>query len=297
MKMLSGRILFPLLLLSSGGCRFAPSPTPAQSAHSLDLQRWYPDKGAQALAVAAEHGNVAEVRRLMEEDGVNPDKHFSPEGFPLLAWPIHTENPNGLKAMLVYGADPDARDPTPFSRSYPGKPTGHYFRDNAMVLAARQQNPIYLRYLLDHGGDPNTRSFDNETLIYRAFTWEDQWQNVRLLIERGAEINEPNPGGVSGPIIEQYAKAGWFQRVFWLLSHGADPGLEFHGVFANPQFSSHASSPTIEAIFWSGMGPEPGTEWRIKCQRWLVSNGFSRPPMPLLYRMRRADLGFETEKP
>lgn len=275
MKMGLVQILLSLSLLGSGGCQFASTSPPAKSAQSLNLEKWYPDKGAQALAVAAEFGDAAEVRRLMKEDGVNPDKHFSPEGMPLLAWPIYTKNPTGLLAMLKNGADPDARDPTPFSRSFPGKPMGRYFRNNAMVLAAKQQNSIYLRYLLDHGGDPNTRNFDNETLIYQAFTSQDQWQNVQLLVERGADANEPNPGGISGPIIEQYATQGRFQRVFWLLDNGANPRLQFHGVLANPRFSSHASSPTIKAIFWAGMGAEP--EWKIRCQNWLISNGFSRP--------------------
>ena len=293
-KMGIAQFLLSLSVLGSGGCQFASTSPPAKSAQSLNLERWYPDKGAQALAVAAEFGDVAEVRWLMKEDGVNPDKHFSPEGMPLLAWPIYTKNPIGLLAMLKNGADPDARDPTPFSRSYPGKPMGRYIRNNAMVLAAKQQDSIYLRYLLDYGGDPNTRNFDNETLVYQAFTWQDQWQNVKLLVERGADINEPNPGGVSGPIIEQYATRGRFQRVYWLLDGGADPRLEFHGALANPQFSSHASSPTVEAIFWAGLGPEP--EWQIRCQRWLISNGFSRPPMPRHYRMLRADNEYETDK-
>ena len=287
MKRLFVQMLLALSLLSSGGCQFTATSPPAKSAQAFNLEKWYPDKSARALAVAAEFGDVAEVRRLMKEEGVNPDKYFSPEGMPLLAWPIYTKNPIGLKAMLRNGADPDARDPTPFMRKFPGEPARPYFRDNAMVLAAKQQDPIYLSHLLDHGGDPNTRNFDNETLVYQALTWHDQWQNVQLLIERGAEINESNPGGVSGPIIEQYAIQGRYQRVFWLLDSGADPGLEFHGAFASPRFSSNASSPTIEAIFWAVMGPEPDPEWRTRSQNWLLSHGFSRPPVPPQYRMLR----------
>ena len=295
MKSTFARMLLPLLLIGLSGCLFTPPSPAAKSAHTRSLEAWYPDPGAQRLAVAAELGDVDEVRRLMKEEGVDPDKHFSPEGMPLIAWPVYTKNPAGLKAMLENGADPDARDPKPFSRTYQGKPLGRYFRNNAMVWAAKREDPIYLQHLLDHGGDPNTRNSNNETLIYQAFIWGDQWQNVKLLIERGANINEPHPGGISGPVVELYATRGGFEKVYWLLGRGADPGLEYHGGLANPTFSSNSSSPTIEAIFWMPMG-SGGIEWQIKCQKWLLSKGFSRPPMPEPYRKYRADFGFETDE-
>jgi hypothetical protein len=289
-------LLLALCLLGQTGCLLsAPSPA-AKSAHTRSLETWYPDVGAQKLAVAAEFGDVAEVRRLMKEEGVNPDKHFSPEGMPLLAWPIFTQNPDGLKAMLENGADPNARYPIPFSRTYQGKPLGRYFRNNAMVWAAKQSNPIYLRHLLDHGGDPNTRNSNDESLVYQAYIWQNQWQNVQLLIERGANINEPIPGGILGPIIELYATTGAFQKVYWLLEHGADPGLDYYGGLADPPFSSHSASSTIEAIFWKPMKPGVGSQWQEKCQRWVLSKGFTRPPLPDDYREDREYFGYETDE-
>lgn len=294
-KFINLLLLSTALFLQAGCLLSAPSPA-AKSAHTRSLEKWYPDKGAQALAVAAEFGDAAEVRRLMKEEGVDPDKHISPEGMPLIAWPVFTKNPAGLKAMLENGADPNARDPKHFSRTYQGKPLGRYFRNNAMVWAAKEVDPIYLRHLLDHGGDPNTLNSNNETLVFQAFIWQNQWQNVRLLIERGANINEPNPGGISGPVVELYATSGGFERVHWLLERGADPGLEYHGGLATPPFSSHTASPTIEAIFWKPMKAGIGREWQARCQRWLLAKGFSRPPMPKHYRDEREAFGYETDE-
>ena len=283
-------LLSTALFLQTGCLLSAPSPA-AKSAHTRSLEQWYPDKGAQALAVAAEFGDAAEVRRLMKEEGVNPDKHFSPEGMPLIAWPVFTKNPAGLKAMLENGADPNAAMPYPLP---PDRTPRN--NDNAMVWAAKQEDPIYLRYLLDHDGNPNTRNVNNETLVFQAFIWQNQWQNVQLLIERGANINEPHPGGISGPVVELYATSGGFERVHWLLERGADPGLEYHGGLATPSFSSHTASPTIRAIFWKPMKAGVGREWQTKCQRLVLAKGFSRPPMPKNYREDREAFGYETDE-
>lgn len=283
-------LLSTALLLQSGCLLSAPSPA-EKSAHTRSLEKWYPDKGAQALAVAAEFGDVAEVRRLMKDEGVNPDKYFSPEGMPLIAWPVFTKNPAGLKAMLENGADPNAAMPYPLP---PDRTPRN--NDNAMVWAAKQEDPTYLGYLLDHGGNPNTRNVNNETLVFQAFIWQNQWQNVQLLIKRGANINEPHPGGISGPVVELYATRGGFERVHWLLERGADPGLEYYGDLATPPFSSHTASPTLKAIFWKPMKAGIGREWQTKCQRWVLAKGFSRPPMPEHYREDREAFGYETDE-
>lgn len=284
MKSNFARMLLPLLLLSLGGCLFSPPSPAAKSAHTRSLEKWYPDKGAQALAVAAEFGDVAEVRRLMKEEGVNPDKHFSPEGMPLIAWPVFTKNPAGLKAMLENGADPNAAMPYPLP---PDRTPRN--NDNAMVWAAKQEDTIYLRHLLDHGGDPNTRNVNNETLLFQAFIWQDQWQNVQLLVERGADINAKNRVTTT---LHDYAGSGAFEKAYWLLEHGADPTPKG----SLPPSQDHRSL-IIESIFWKPMKPDSkGREWQVKCQQWLLARGYKRPPMPEHYRRDREAFGYEIDE-
>ena len=283
MKPLLARMLLPLLLLGLGGCLFSPPSPAAKSAHTRSLEKWYPDKGAQALAVAAEFGDAAEVRRLIKEQGVNPDKHFSPEGMPLIAWPIYTKNPAGLKAMLENGADPNAAMPYPLP---PDRTPRN--NDNAMVWAAKQEDTIYLRYLLDHGGDPNTRNVNNETLLFQAFIWHDQWQNVQLLVERGADIDAKNRVTT---ILHDYAGSGAFEKTYWLLEHGADPVPKS----PLPPGQDHRSL-IIESIFWKPMKAGRGREWQVKCQQWILARGYKRPPIPAHYRRDREAFGYEIDE-
>jgi hypothetical protein len=276
-------VVLLLVQMTISGCLLEPLPPAAKSAHTRSLETWYPDKGAQALAVAAEFGDAAEVRRLMKEEGVDPDKHFSPEGMPLLAWPIFTQNPVGLKAMLENGADPNAALPYPVSPDRPARNN-----DNALVWAAKQEDPIYLRHLLDHGGDPNTRNVNNETLLFQAYIWQDQWQNVQLLVERGADVNAIT--GI-GTILHNYSGRGAFKKAYWLLQKGADPNPRNF----LPPSQSHRSL-ILESIFWKPMDPGEGREWQIKCQQWVLSKGFKRPPLPDHYRRDREAFGFETDE-
>ena len=281
-KFINLLLLSTALFLQAGCLLSAPSPA-AKSAHTRSLEKWYPDKGAQALAVAAEFGDAAEVRRLMKEEGVNPDKHFSPEGMPLIAWPVFTKNPEGLKAMLENGADPNAAMPYPLP---PDRTPRN--NDNAMVWAAKQEDSIYLRHLLGHGGDPNTRNVNNETLLFQAFIWHNQWQNVQLLVERGADINAQSQ---QKTILHDYAGSGGFKQSYWLLEHGADPKAN-DGL----PLPERERSLIIESIFWKPIKAGEGREWQVKCQQWLLTRGYKRLPMPEHYRRDREAFGYETDE-
>uniref|UniRef100_UPI0004669EC6 ankyrin repeat domain-containing protein n=1 Tax=Luteimonas huabeiensis TaxID=1244513 RepID=UPI0004669EC6 len=156
-------------------------------------------------------------------------------GMPLLAWPIYAGSPEGLRAMLENGADPNVK------KAYETRDRGTRFHANAMVWAAEQEDPTYLELLLDHGGDPDTRNPNNEALLFHAFIKQNQWRNVQLLVERGADVNaKVSPGGT---IIGTYASRGGFMMVHWLLEHGADPALEY--VYGKPE--RRKNSHTIEA--------------------------------------------------
>src|SRR5690606_20497534 len=148
-RLLPGLLALACLLLSA--CNPDLLAAARQSQQQAALEEAFPDPRAQALAIAAEHGDAARVRRLMRAEGIDPDAIFSsPKGrIPLLAWPIITGSPEGLRAMLEAGADPNARKLFPSDR-------GERYYPNAMVWAAQQQDPVYLQLLLDHGGDPDT---------------------------------------------------------------------------------------------------------------------------------------------
>lgn len=256
------------LLLTA--CLQAPPPT---SQSFLDLEQSFPgNPKAQALAVAAEQGDAREVRRLMKEEGVDPDTVFSPEGLPLLAWPILTGNPAGLKAMLENGADPNAAELHPLQHTtrFKGR-----IRNNAMVWAAKADDPIYLQLLLDHGGDPDTRNSNGETLLKQARLMGNQWQNVKLLVERGADVNAKSQGM---SLVDMYAGLGGFMQTHWLLEHGARP-----------------EQYTIESIFWHPGDPK-NPEWQRRCQQWLLQRGYQRPPMSDSYRRMREAFGFPTDE-
>ncbi|WFC41639.1 ankyrin repeat domain-containing protein [Pseudoxanthomonas sp. SE1] len=254
------------LLLTA--CLQSPPPT---SNSFLDLEQSFPgDPKAQALAVAAERGDAREVRRLMKEEGVDPDTIFSPEGLPLLAWPILTGNPAGLKAMLENGANPNVAKPYPLP---PDRTPRN--NDNAMVWAAKADDPIYLQLLLDHGGDPDTRNVNNETLLKQARLMGNQWENVKLLVERGADVNAKSQGMT---LVEMYAGLGGFMHTHWLLEHGARP-----------------EQYTLESIFWHPGNPDDPA-WQRRCQQWLLQRGYQRPPMPDSYRRMREAFGFPTDE-
>ena len=282
-------VVWWLLALAMAGCDISQpesATSTQQSKYSVD--QVFKDPKAQALALAAEQGNAAEVTRLMKQEHVNPDVIFSDDdnGMPLVAWPVFTLSPAGLKAMLEDGANPNARKPGTHTKKYEDGSGGTYFDyDNAMVWAAKQSDSSYLKLLLDHGGDPNTRNGNDESLLFQAFIWHDQWQNVQLLVERGARVN--GEAGMAGSILKHYTASASFDKAYWLLEHGADPvGDAIPAVASSP-----ARYPIVEDIFWYPSKPVM-TDWQRKCQQWLLQHGYKRPPMTDYYRKLRRDFGF-----
>ncbi len=102
------------------------SVPPAYQQSAYNLPSFFPDPKAQALA--AEHGDIKEIRRLMKEEHVNPDVIFSTDGDPLLMWPIMTHNPDGLRAMLENGANPNVRKPDQKVERFKDGSVGRHFK-------------------------------------------------------------------------------------------------------------------------------------------------------------------------
>jgi len=272
-------IAYPALLAAA--LFLIPGCTP-QSTHGAS--DYFKGKALE-LAVASEQGDADKITRLVKDEGVDPDKVFARDaGIPLVAWPLLAKNLDGLRALLDNGADPNAR----VYKTVDGRRLGY---NNAMVYAAKMDDPRFLELLLKHGGDPNTRNSANETLLLQAFLSGNQWKNVQVLVENGANINESSLKSLGDDtVLSWYTTRGGFDYAYWLLEHGADPAI------AKPEGSSQPGrQKMVEDIYWEITTPD-NLPWQKKCQQWLAERNIPRPPMPEHIRRKREAFKFPSKE-
>lgn len=275
--------LVAALLLSTclAACHAQPATEPITG---FPASSYFQGKALE-LAEAVDRNDAADVRRLIKQEGINPDAIFDESAMPMVAWPVFNKNLPGLKLLLDNGANPNAR------RIDAQRPHGQQ-RNNALVFAAGYPDTRYLAMLLDYGGDPNTHNSNGEPLTYVA-TLRDQWPNVKILIERGANINE----GLYDPdsyntAVNWYSSFGDFEQVYWLLQHGADPTRTTE---TQKGSANKTRMPVVDDIYWLPVKPQI-IQWQRKCQHWLRDHGIDRSPMPTQIRDSRIQLGLPSEE-
>ncbi|MBN8947880.1 MAG: ankyrin repeat domain-containing protein, partial [Rhodanobacter sp.] len=214
-----------------------------------------------------------------------PDTIFDQANMPMVAWPIINQNFDGLRLLLDNGANPNAR------KMMPLRERGKAGEDNALVFAAGLPDQRYLKLLLDRGGDPNTMSSNDEQLTYVA-TLHHVWPNVQLLIERGANINQPlyTTDGYN-TVLNWYTKYADFEQAYWLLQHGADPTRK---IKADPGTPNYGRMPMVEDIYYAPVRPD-GVAWQRKCQHWLRDHGIQRTPEMGVWGDYRKKLGVASD--
>lgn len=210
--MLSHRnLLCGLLLICSvtlAGCR---QLDPEKST----AKQLFRDKDVLALVEAAERGDVATIDRLVQQ-GVDVNARGKSGATPLLR-ALVARSKKGYSALLKHGADPNLQD-------YRGNTITH--------IAAEAPDPFWLSEALEHGADPNSINTDhpfcpNSTPMYYAI-YDERTENVKLLIEAGANLNHQNDYGRT-PLHIASAQ-GDFDIVLELLEAGADYRIEdMHG--------------------------------------------------------------------
>ncbi|WP_454830093.1 ankyrin repeat domain-containing protein [Pseudoxanthomonas wuyuanensis] len=271
-----------VLLASLTACWALPSSE--STAPRFTAERYFEGRGLE-LAKAIDHNDAAAIQRLIQQEGVDPNAIFTDQAMPMVAWPILNKNLTGLQLLLKAGADPNAR------RVDTKRASGQQ-RNNAMVLAAGEPDSRYLAMLLDHGGDPNTHNSNGEALTYVAYL-QNQWPNVQLLIERGADINEGLYDADSyNTVVGWYSSFGNFDKVYWLLQKQPDVTRTTP---APPGSVNPTRMPIVDEIYWLPVKPEM-VQWQRKCQHWLRDRGIERTPMPIYLKERREKLGLPSEE-
>lgn len=155
----------------------------------------YRDPQALALVQAAVRGKVDEVERLVK---AGADPNYLEEGtVPMLIWTMCAQNKRGYEALLKAGADPNLGG-TGDGYTNPGV-VGHPFtRDSssrvhqgwsATLMASAIEDPYYLRLALHYGGDPDAKKGEAEDRPLLKAAREGFIENVRILLDAGADVN------------------------------------------------------------------------------------------------------------
>lgn len=240
----------------------------------------------QRLAEAAGQGDAATVKRLIGE-GANPNA-VSAKGMPLIAWPLHRKNLEGVVALLENGADPQLPVDAPDGRS----------QEPVIAWAARLDDARFLNAFLDHRGDANSKGdADGQVPLIHIARRQNNWDGVQLLVQRGADINAPGYGDGGNTLLSFYAGIGAWERALWLIEHGADPGRRVE-TSAHPDRIGR--QPILENLYWRPTDPVKYPESRqVRERLWLAlaKRGFTPPEEPADWRDLRERQGYPRVDP
>lgn len=162
------------------------------------------DAGLLALAQAIERDDAVGIRQAIDR-GASVNGRGRGGITPLL-YAMSQQKIAAMKALVAAGADPLADAPG--------------LMESPLGTAAASSNPALLRALLDAGCDPATVSERAAPLLILAID-AGRLDNVRLLIEAGADIDTSDAAGNSA-LVEAFLNME-YDLLYWLLERGADP--------------------------------------------------------------------------
>ncbi len=199
---LASLMLFPFLFFLLSACN--------------DMKKIDPEKhfaGAQlVLAKAIEAADRSAVLRLAKETDLNtPGSEDLTLLFYAINESIYNDNPPE-RLEIVSDLVREGADPLQPQRNMPGSPA---------EVAAKGDKDIWLKALLDGGMDPNARDKPYHVPLIFSTLESKNTATLALMLERGVDINTKNSLGET-PLVDAFFK-GDFDKVFFLLEHGADP--------------------------------------------------------------------------
>lgn len=182
--------------------------------------RLFQNTSAWELAKAVNNESNSEIIAEVSETKVNVDFQEPKFGSTLLMLSIKNSHYLSMKTLLDLGANPNIPD------SYRG--------ESAVICAANNIDPKYLKLILKYKGNPNAiesalyKKNDNvrQTALLTAINPLDSnsLQKTKILVEAGANVNYYNPGHTELPLSEAITSKH-MDVVLYFLQNGADFNL------------------------------------------------------------------------
>ena len=170
-----------------------------------------------AAARAIRRGNARGLERMIAR-GLDVSARGR-EGMDLLKWSMGRFCLECFETLLERGADIER----PPAGEYTGKIEQLWLMP-VMELAAIFNNPAYLAALLRHGGDPNAFGVYGSVQIINEAIMHHRMENIRLLVEAGADINARARGSLRTPL-HTAVMINQYEIAYYLLEQGANPML------------------------------------------------------------------------
>jgi ankyrin repeat protein len=184
--------------------------------------RLYQSTPAWALAKAVEAGDIEKIKEEVLQKKVSVDHQESRFGQTLMMLAIFNSEYDSVKTLLELGANPNQHD------KFKGK--------TPVIVAAGNADPKYLKLLLAYKGDPNSienvfsgpkkriNSGRNSALtkaVLPSVMVKKNLENVKLLVEAGADINYTKKGIIQTALAEALIQ-GQMDVALYLMEKGAD---------------------------------------------------------------------------
>jgi len=182
------------------------------SLKNMKAKDFYTDEVQIAFVESVGKKSVARMSEWLARGGdVNA---IGKQDMHPLFWAMSKKSLVGFEFLLENGADPGAS-----ISSDDGKVAYDIYE-----VAVRSEDPSYLRLLLKHGMSPDHPiAFNGNTVMHTAIT-NSRIEQVRLLIESGANLNHQDGSGETP--VGKASGINNYTMVLLFLQHGADPSLK-----------------------------------------------------------------------
>jgi ankyrin repeat protein len=214
--MILKKLLAVFVLLMSvfqTSCNGEPQSHAWRALSRMNAKDYFTEPVHVKLAEAVGRGKLDQIGELIKQGAdVNAKGR---DGMRPLFWAIGKKSLKGFEILLQNGANPNVTAERLIKGERP---------PSVMELASIAESSEYLRLALKHGGDANFLvGYGNRTIIYEAIL-NNRTDNVRILIEAGADLAHRDTAGT--PPIMTAAGIKNFDMVYLFLEKGADPKIK-----------------------------------------------------------------------
>ncbi len=165
------------------------------------------------LIEAINDEDLVTIERIVKLNHINLNYADAANGVSLLNWCIFNEKEKSFEKLLRLGADANWQD------------TGGEFAPPITEAAQVDGNANYLKLSLLYGGNVNLISKKvegpfNQTPLFAAMLPVNNWDNLKIVVEHGANVNL-TPVGYWSPLTEA-CLVSEIETAKYLIDHGAD---------------------------------------------------------------------------